>query len=197
MPKGAANPPEPRRLPPPGGVRGALRTPQPRSLGTGLRPVDGRRPRDGHHAGSVPAALEAVGSGRRGRSRTRGRGSCGWRATWPRITRKAPSAATGRNRRSCSTVCGPRSRMPVGRVGAAGAVRSTAGGPRRTRPGRPRDTDAARTPWITTRTPSPSGSKSRLRRSTCGCSRARQRLAERLATHGDFTPGEPASETKT
>ncbi|MFM8271992.1 MAG: RNA polymerase sigma factor, partial [Gemmata sp.] len=28
-------------------------------------------------------------------------------------------------------------------------------------------------------------------------SRARQRLAERLATHGDFAPGEPASETKT
>ncbi|MBN9122127.1 MAG: sigma-70 family RNA polymerase sigma factor [Planctomycetes bacterium] len=27
-------------------------------------------------------------------------------------------------------------------------------------------------------------------------SRARQRLAERLATHGDFTPGEPAGETK-
>ena len=28
-------------------------------------------------------------------------------------------------------------------------------------------------------------------------SRARQRLAERLATLGDFTPGEPAGETKT
>jgi RNA polymerase sigma-70 factor (ECF subfamily) len=28
-------------------------------------------------------------------------------------------------------------------------------------------------------------------------SRARQRLAERLATHGDFASGEPASETKT
>ena len=27
-------------------------------------------------------------------------------------------------------------------------------------------------------------------------SRARQRLAERLATHGDFTPGEPAGEAK-
>ena len=27
-------------------------------------------------------------------------------------------------------------------------------------------------------------------------SRARQRLAERLSTHGDFTPGQPASETK-
>jgi RNA polymerase sigma-70 factor (ECF subfamily) len=27
-------------------------------------------------------------------------------------------------------------------------------------------------------------------------SRARQRLAERLATHGDFTPGKPAGETK-
>src|SRR6266542_1428156 len=28
-------------------------------------------------------------------------------------------------------------------------------------------------------------------------SRARQRLAERLSNHGDFTPGEPAGETKT
>ena len=84
----AGSRPSPRR------VRRALPAAQPGGVGTGLRPLGGRRP----GAGRRPRrrSCGCGGSGRTGRrSRTPGPGCCGSPATWPRTTAKSAFRRNG------------------------------------------------------------------------------------------------------